>query len=133
MKQIINSADVNLTYDEKSEQLIATYNGFVRSSEFRNAIDKIMEITKLEKVSSLLVNSLNQGPVGPKDNEYASASLSFLAENGMKYMAFVMPQQAITAMGVKRFSKLNNSEVQLGHFTDLNEAEGWISKEGATN
>lgn len=131
MKQIIDSTDVKLTYDEGSEQLTATYNGFVRSSEFRNAIDKIVETTEQEKVSSLLVNSLHQGPVGPKDNEYASVSLPRLAENGMKFMAFVMPQQAITGMGVKRFSKLNNSDVQLGHFTDLKEAEEWISKERA--
>lgn len=47
----------------------------------------------------------------------------------MKFMAFVMPQKAITALGVKKFIKINDSDVQIGHFTNLKEAEEWLLNE----
>ncbi len=129
MIQIIESQEVKLYYDSDRKQLKASYLGFVRSSNFRHAIDSIVESSVKYDVHSLLVDSLNQGPVSKEDNEYASSTMPSLAENGLKYMAFVMPQQIITAMGVKRFSKINNSDVQLGHFTRIDEAEDWILNE----
>ena len=126
LTQLIKNEHVDLIHNEAEQQLIATYTGFVRSEMFKEAIDKISSVCANNRIKSLVVNSLNQGPLSPSDNEYAGRSLPFLSENGLRYMAFVMPQHVITAMGVKRFSKLNKTEIQLGHFTDPNEALEWI-------
>ncbi len=126
---VFQTPTVSLDYNQQKYRLIQTWNGFSTSDVFRIAIDKSVEFTKTNKVTSILSDTLLQAVVKPEDTQYAAAVMPKLFMNGVKFMAFVMPKDVITQMSINRFDKATNTD-NIQFFPSVDEATKWLDSKG---
>jgi len=125
--KIHQTPTVSLEYNQVKKQLIQKWTGFSTTQVFREAIDKTVEFTKANKVESIISDTLDQDVVKPEDSNYASAAVPKLMANGLKAMAFIMPKNVITKMGLNKFEKDSKTEL-VRFFPNLSEAQNWIEE-----
>lgn len=124
---VYQTATVQLEFIESKQQLIQKWKGFSTSEVFREAINQTLNFTAKNKVKSILSDTLEQSVVKPEDSEYAASAMPKLFMNGVKAMAFVMPQNAITQLSLKNFGNQNKSE-KMQFFSSVREAEKWLEE-----
>jgi hypothetical protein len=125
---IFQSTHVTIQHDEKRKWLIQTWNDFVPSGEFRNAIDYTVSFIENNKVSVIISDTLKQHAIKPEDSEYASSVIPLLFEKGVKAMAFIISEDIFTKMSLKKFADLEKEHHHnIEYFFDMEEATHWLT------
>lgn len=117
--------NVKIEYDPSKQRLTQIWNGFIPSSDFRKAIDATVDFTRKKPVKTILSDTLNQGVVKPEDTEYAGSAMPRMAENGLKAMAFVIPENIFTQLSLKRFAE-NEKDEAVQYFKTVPDAHNWL-------
>ncbi|MDJ1500536.1 hypothetical protein [Xanthocytophaga agilis] len=129
--KILEEKFVNIDYDAASETLIQTWLGFISSENFRNAIDKTVDISREKNVRAIISDTSQLSIVRREDTEYAASVMPELIQNGLKRMAFVLSENAFAQMSVKNFSTQTKEKVEenelVKHFASMELAKKWIN------
>lgn len=125
---VYQNDNVKITYDQFKERLTQTWSGFASSDSFRKGIDETVKFTKSNPVKTILSDALKQDVVKPEDATYAASVMPKLIANGMKSMAFVVPESVFTKLSLQRFSK-SSQEANTKYFSNKPEAEGWLNQQ----
>ena len=125
---IYDTSNVEISYDPNKQQVIQTWNEFVPSEIFREAIDKTVEFVANNSVSSIISDTLKQRAVKLEDSDYAASVVPILFESGLKAMAFVIPENIFTKMALKKFADVEKPNNDVQYFTNMDEAIEWVDK-----
>mgnify|MGYP006285230187 FL=1 len=117
--------NVKITFDQDKKRLIQEWKGFASSQVFREAIDKTCDFVKKNNVKTIISDTLQQNVVKPEDAEYAASVIPTMARNGMKAMAFVVPENVFTKLSLDKFSHSVKGE-NTKYFKTRSEAEKWL-------
>lgn len=120
-------SNVTIEYDQVKQRLTQTWNGFIPSTEFRIAIDASLNFSKTKPVKTIVSDTLNQGVVKPEDTEYAGSVMPAMFQNGLKAMAFVIPENIFTQLSLKRFADHEQSD-NVQYFKSVPEANVWLDQ-----
>jgi len=118
---------VKITFDQNKKRLTQKWNDFATSNIFREAIDKTTDFVKENDVKTILSDTLNQKVVKSEDADYAAGVIPILVENGMKAMAFVVPENVFTQLSLNKFSSSVKGDTT-GYFKSIAEAENWLDE-----
>jgi len=118
---------VKITFDQNKKRLTQKWTGFASSDKFREAIDKTNDFVKRNDVKTILSDTLNQNVVKPEDSDYAARVIPTMVNNGMKAMAFVVPENVFTQLSLNKFSDSVKGDTT-GYFKTLAEAEKWLDE-----
>lgn len=117
--------NVHIEYFPEKKLIIQTWSDFVPSELFRQAIDATVKFVKVNKVESIISDTLKQRAIKPEDSEYAASVMPVLFENGLKAMAFIIPENIFTKLALKNFADKDKSN-KIQYFMNINEAFKWI-------
>jgi hypothetical protein len=117
--------NVKISYDKNKKRLIQEWKGFASSQVFRDAIDKTSDFVKANDVRTIISDTLQQNVVKPDDAEYAASVIPTMARNGMKAMAFIVPENVFTKLSLDKFSHSVKGE-NTKYFKTRDEAESWL-------
>lgn len=122
---VYQNPNVTVEYNESKQQLVQKWKGFSSSDVFREAINKTVNFTASHNVKSILSDTIEQGVVKPEDTKYATSVMPKLFGNGVKAMAFVMSQNALTQLSLKSFENQNKVD-NVNFFGSVRDAEKWL-------
>ena len=124
---VFQSQNVIIDYNSLNKQMIQIWSNFVSTLEFREAIDFTVSYVKNNEVLSIVSDTLKQMAVKPEDSEYAASTMTQLFQEGVKAMAFIIPEDIFTKMSLKKFADLEQKKQhQVEYFLNVGEAEQWI-------
>ncbi|GAO28446.1 hypothetical protein [Geofilum rubicundum] len=122
--EIFTHENAVLTYDPETLELLQTWKGYVPTELFRQVIDATVEHVRKHKVVFLISDTSGQKVVSSSDAEYAASVMKVMIENGLKAMAFVIPENVFTKFSLKKFSDAGHGDV-VAYFDSLTDARKW--------
>lgn len=122
--EIFTHENAVLTYNPDRFELLQTWKGYVPTELFRQVIDATVAQVQQHKVLFLISDASGQKVVSNKDAEYAASVMSGMIENGLKAMAFVIPENVFTKFSLKKFSDAGHEDV-VAYFNSLSDARKW--------
>lgn len=120
-------SNVKIEYDQVKQRLTQTWTGFIPSSDFKAAIDATVAFSETSPVKTIISDTLNQGVVKPEDTEYAGSTMPKMFGNGLKAMAFVIPENIFTQLSLKRFADHEKSD-NVQYFKSVPDAQTWLDQ-----
>jgi len=117
--------NVKITFGQDKKRLIQEWKGFASSEVFREGIDKTCDFVKKNNVKTIISDTLQQNVVKPDDADYAASVIPTMARNGMKAMAFIVPENVFTKLALDKFSHSVKGE-NTKYFKTRAEAEKWL-------
>jgi hypothetical protein len=117
-----------LKHDPALKCVVQTWKGYCESSEFRKAIVDTLTFFEQNNVSRIISDTRKQKVVKPEDTDWVATTVNpKLISNGLRKMAFILPEDVFASLSVDRFLKISNN-FELGHFQDMEEAKSWIAE-----
>jgi hypothetical protein len=118
---------LTLEYDEQYKCLSQHWNGYVKSVQFREGIEKSIDFFKQKNPVSLISNTRDMAVVSSEDSHWAATyATPILISNGLKYMAFIIPTNLFTHLSVDNFKSKTAGTLQMQYFDDLSRAREWL-------
>jgi hypothetical protein len=120
---------VSLELDEKARCLIQNWKGFATSEQFREAISQSVRFFEERKnLNKIISNTKDFAVVKKEDTDWVANNANpVLIENGLQFMAFVLPTNVFTQVSVNNFKSKADDVLQIQYFDDLEKAKQWIS------
>jgi len=132
--KLFNEKYGTLEYDSSVPCIVATFNGFMSSEQFRHFLNLGLDLLiekKKEHDKILWLADTSKHVVQPdKDTQWVATDWNPRAlKAGINHVAFVLPDNVFGNMSVKKYSestekKGDNMVVQM--FGDLNTAKNWF-------
>lgn len=118
-----------IEFNKDNGVLSQHWNGFTDAESFKEAIMFTLDFFQKEPSAKYLISdTLNQKAVRPEDGEWVAKEINpLLVKAGLKKMAFVMPQNIITQIGVKNFSTKTAAPMNINFLTTFEDALKWIT------
>ncbi|MFO7862515.1 MAG: hypothetical protein R6U85_00805 [Salinivirgaceae bacterium] len=126
--KVFENINVAIDYNRDKMRLTQTWNGFATSETFREGIDETLKFIIHNQVKTVLSDAMKQHVVKPEDAQYAASVMPQLKRNGMKAMAFVVPESAFTKLSLQKFSK-SAEDPLVKYFMSKNEANQWLDQQ----
>jgi hypothetical protein len=123
--EVFKNKNVRIDYDKGKKQLTQTWDGFASSEAFREGIDETVKFTRVNAVETILSDAYKQHVVKPEDAQYAASTMPVLKTNGLRAMAFVVPESAFTKLSLQKFSK-SASDPNTKYFMSKIDAMKWL-------
>ena len=131
--EIFTHENAVITYNPDTFELLQTWKGYVPTELFRKVIDATVAHVREHKVLFLISDTSSQKVVSSSDAEYAASVMSVMIDNGLKAMAFVIPENVFTKFSLKKFSDAGHEDV-VAYFDSIADARKWgelmISRKG---
>lgn len=122
---VYKNNNVEIIYDKVQKQIVQHWQKFVPSEIFRAAIDQTVAFVMKNEVNTLISDTLNQNVVSSENAKYAASTTATLFANGLKAMAFIMPDDVFTKLSLNTFAENGHSD-RIEYFSDSNDANIWL-------
>lgn len=118
---------LTLEYDEKLTCLIQRWKGFATSEQFREGINQSVNYFKAKKINKLISDTKDFAVVKKDDTDWvAGHATPIMVQNGLKYMAFILPTNVFTQVSVNNFKNKADDILQIQYFDNLDKALQWL-------
>ena len=120
---------VTLELDEEFSCLTQRWKGFAKSEQFREGINKSLEIFQQRQIDKIISDTQNASLVKKEDTDWvATIIIPKLVQRGLRCMAFIVPTNVFTQISVDNFKNEAKGGVRIQYFDDYEKAKEWISK-----
>lgn len=126
---VYKKENINIRYLNRYKLLIQTWTKFVKSEDFRQAIDFTVEFATQNQVNYIISDALKQAAIRPEDSAYAASVMPELVKSGLIAFAFVIPEDIFTKLALKKFSDMEGTD-HVQYFWEFEEALTWINNFG---
>lgn len=126
---VISDTDyATLWYHPEKKIIHHKFHRFIYGPEFRNVLDKGLEIMKQNGSQKWLSDDRENSTLTAEDGEWAQTDWSpRVIAVGWKFWAIVMPEKVIGQINMKRFAKdYSEKGVTVQFYTDADEALKWL-------
>ncbi len=119
---------LTIELDEKLQCLIQNWKGFATSEQFREGITQSVKFFQEKKnINKLISNTKDFAVVKKDDTDWvANTATPLMVQNGLKYMAFVLPTNVFTQVSVNNFKSKADEILQIQYFDDLDKSKQWL-------
>ncbi|SDM33336.1 hypothetical protein SAMN05421823_112118 [Catalinimonas alkaloidigena] len=113
---------------ESSGLLIQHWKGFATSQQFREGIEKSIEVFQKGKADKLISDTKEAAVVKREDTDWvANIATPKLVQHGLRGMAFVLPTSAFTKISVGNFQSRADEILKIQNFDNLDKAKEWLN------
>ncbi len=124
---------ITIEQDDQLKCLIQNWKGFANSENFRDAINQSLDIFKKGGLDKIISNTKDAALVSNEDTKWVAKEITpQMVKHGLRYMAFILPTNVFTQMGVENFKENAGSVVSIRYFDQMEAAKEWISESTAT-
>ncbi len=124
----LNERWLTIHWDEALQAVWMEWKAYAEGEEFRSGLDAGIALLRQQRASRWLADLRLLGPVRQVDQECTNHDwFPRAVAAGIRFMALVSPQAAVSRLSVKRImSKVNNVELSTANFDDLELARAWL-------
>ena len=117
-----------IEYDPETKCVTQTWKGYAKSKEFRESLLATVEVFKNHDATAIISNTRDSRVVDQVDAEWVADEMNpILIQNGMKKIAFVVPQDVLAQWSIDHFfRKAKSQTLEASAFKSIGEAEAWI-------
>jgi hypothetical protein len=128
VRVILDDEFVSLRYHVRSRIVHHELRKFVHGEQFRNVLEKGLELFIKYRACKWLSDDRGNGPLKPTDAEWALKDWApRVLTEGWKYWAVVMPEKVLGQMNMQRWIKTYGEQgIVARAFTDPDEALAWL-------
>lgn len=127
---VLSSDFVTVSFDVSDGVLYQTWRGFCPESEFRKAVDDILQFMEERSIRKTVIDVRLQKVVSPTSQVYTEERfLDFISRNGSLYTAFVVIEKSIGDICTRAYDRrmYENHGLRINAFFDSVEgAEAWL-------
>jgi len=113
-----------------STVILLTWKGFIPSAEYREALDRSLEIAKTQKISKWISDLRLMKVIRVNDQEWASTdwlSRAVLAGCYSKQAVIMADDVFAQASAQKILTTVQNKQIEIQNFTKIEEAKTWLA------
>lgn len=120
---------VVIDWDEQIGCSVAHWRGFAQSADYRQGLDKVLELLQAHKATKALADLRDQKPATEADQQWTNENWFPRAiAIGLNRMAVVIPKSQLANMALtKIMSNVNDQEFNTAYFDDVEEAKKWLA------
>jgi hypothetical protein len=119
---------LTIEYNAETKCLSQHWKGYAKSEQFRAGIEKSIEICKQRKPGKLISNTKELAVITSEDTQWAATyATPIMVQQGLKYLAFIVPSNVFTQASVKNFKSKSEDKVQIAYFDELTKAHIWLN------
>ena len=114
-----------------SSTILLTWKGFIPSVNYRETLDKSLDIAKKYKIKKWISDIKQIKVIGVKDQEWAGTDWLLRAVGAGCYhkQAVIMADDIFGQASAKKIlTTIQNQEVEIQNFNKLEEAIAWLAK-----
>ena len=129
---VLETQAVVLRYHRQARIVHHELRRFVHGPEFRNLLERGLELLQENKATKWLSDDRGNGPLKPADAEWSQQEWApRAAAAGWKYWAVVLPKKVLGQMNMKRWIELSAEVGRVAQgFSDSVEAMRWLESQG---
>ncbi len=129
METLVKEKYIEINVDHSAQIIELKWNGFVKSKNYREALDKAIEIAKEHSLNKWLTDATNVKVVSISDQEWVMNDWFPRAlEAGYKYQALIIPRDEFGKTSSNELiSEVDGKSVIAKNFMDYNTALEWLS------
>lgn len=119
---------LTIEWDEKSQSVIMEWKGFVCGADFRDAVNKGLELLVEKRGAKWMADLTHMGVIAQEDQKWADEDwFPRAAGAGLRFMAMVRPERVLAQMSVRRAtSKVGEFEIETDYFSSPDLAKQWL-------
>ncbi|AUX46693.1 hypothetical protein SOCE26_082010 [Sorangium cellulosum] len=120
---------ITISWDPHIEAVVAEWKGFAESKDFRAGLEAGLELARQKRARRWLADTLRGPPSTQADQKWTSEIwFPRVIVAGVRWMALVVPQSAITRMSLKGImSKVTTESLTQAYFEDAASARAWLA------
>ena len=133
--ELLKKKNCVLEYDATTPCMIARFNGFMTSEEFRTLLNDGLKqsLARIKPGQEFLwlADTRNHSVQGKADTDWVGTDWTPRAlKGGLRFVAFVLPKNAFGEMSVQNYinqaKKVNLNEMNIGMFDSEVKAKEWF-------
>ncbi len=126
-----DSPYLTITWDVPLQSVVMEWRRFVSGDDFRNGLDKGLDLLIQQRAHRWLVDLRNLGVVTQEDQQWSNETWFPRAiAGGITAMAIVLPHDIIARWSVDRImSKVEGTRLVVHHFDALDAARQWLQQQ----
>ena len=125
---IYENPNVKLELVNDQEIMIQHWDGYASSENFRLGVDKSVEFIRSKQILGVISDMRTQAVVRPNDANYAAEAMPKAFDDGLKAVAFVVPDSIFTQMSFDKFKANTGTNHTVGYFDSFLEAHRWLKE-----
>lgn len=122
---------VTISWDEEQKAVFSVWQGYTGGGQnkVQTGYTKIAELMALKKSNKWLSDIRTMRVVDPADQQWIlETGHSIMVKAGMRYIAALMPQNALGSMSVNSvINKVAGIDLEIKTFSQLDEAKKWLN------
>jgi hypothetical protein len=117
-----------IRYDESLQAVHMEWKRYAEGEEYRSGFNVGLELLQQKRVSRWLGDCRLLGPVTQADQQWMNQDWHPRAvAAGMRWVALVLPRAAVGRLAIRYvIMKLNQAELAINNFDDLESARAWL-------
>lgn len=121
-----------IRFDRSLQAIHMEWKRYAEGEEFRSGFNVGLELLKQMRVSRWLGDCRLLGPMTQADQQWINQDWHpRAAAAGMRWVALVLPKAAVARLGLTYIIKrVEQSELVINNFTDLESARAWLRSPG---
>lgn len=123
-----DNAAVSVYWNDKIRSVQIQWKGFVQDEDYRNGLNKGLELLQNKGTTLLLSDTTKLGVLSQTAQEWTNNHwFPYALKLGLRKMAIILPEKTIPKMTINRImEKLDNPELETAYFKELEEAYAWL-------
>lgn len=122
-----------IAWDEETQCVVGTWKAFANTKDFREALEKGLELVRQQKAAKWLADTRKMGPVSKKDLIWHDQEWTpRLFSAGVRYIATVVPESMPAKWSLDAVSKTQtvaHYKAEVRMFRTLEEARAWLQSQ----
>lgn len=126
---VLKEKYLEISLDEQEKVIELKWNGFVNSQNYRNALDKALDIAKENGITKWLTDARKVKVISLSDQEWVISDwVPRAVKCGYKYQAMIVPEDAFGKMSSDELvSEVEGKSIVAKNFTDKSNALTWLN------
>lgn len=127
--KVFENQNIVIELDKDLQCVIQNWRGFASSEKYREAIHQTIDLFKTHKVDKILSNTKSFGIVKKEDTDWTNSyAMPILIERGLKYAAFIAPENVLPQMSIENFRRGSNGLIEIQYFEEVKNAKQWMEE-----
>lgn len=120
---------LEISFDEKIPCVIMEWKEYATSEEFREGLDKGLELLKKQNTGNWLADLRKMDVIDPDDEKWSNEDWFPRAlQEGVKKMALIPSEDVFNAMSVENImNEVSGTGLVIHYFDKVEEAKNWLA------
>lgn len=125
MEKLMDTDFLQVLYYPEKKRMVQNWSGFINTEDFKKTIDQVIALSEKYKIEKILSDTSKQSILKMEATDYAASVVPKILKNGVRKMAFLVPENIFAKLSVNNFIDKSGKE-EIKYFANKQKAEEWL-------